>query len=365
MTQTAPILVVGGGMAGSLLALVLGRQGRAVTVFDPRREPVPVFRNEKLGHEQIALLEKFGALDCFAEACWPAASDPDAYPQGERPALYDCGAPHAEWLKAVRRAWPAHVRFVETSVESAEPSAVAPAVVTREGERVEGSLLALATGRLPTLCHSLGLKRRVFSANHSVCLGFSVAMDVRPTARIFPSAFGTGLGYVSVFPMPGEVRVNVFSYRSLTDAWTRRMSTDPLSALAELAPDAARALTGARVVRRCEARGTDLYETLGYDRLPGVVLLGDAFHAPCPASGTGMLRILNDIDVLTADCIPAWTRSPDARPARTAQFYRHARKRRIDRISLHKSRTGRANALETSLVWRARRSARRLLAARR
>ena len=353
------ILIVGGGMAGSLLALVLGRAGRRVVVFDPRRTPAPVFRNEKLGHEQIALLEKLGVLDCFAQVCWPPAGHPHAYPEGARPALYDCGAPHHEWLASVRRAWPDTVRFVEGSIARVELSEGRQLAHTQGGEVFAGRLLVLATGRMPALRDQIGVEHRMLSAQHSVCLGFSVATPKPVAAQVFPTPFGTGLGYVSLFPMPGETRVNVFSYRGLADPWTRRMSADPLAALADLAPQATAVLAGAVVVRRCEARATDLYETRGHI-LPGLVVLGDSFHAPCPASGTGMLRILNDIDVLTEAWLPGALATPGMEAAKVARFYAHPAKRRIDAASLRRSRLGRAQALDAGAYWRARRMLGRL-----
>ena len=184
-------------------------------------------------------------------------------------------------------------------------------------------------------------------------------------AQVFAAPFGSGLAYVSLFPMPGETRVNVFSYRDLRDDWTRRMSKDPIGAVAELVPAAGAALIGRDVVRRCEARATDLYDTQGHDRLPGVVLIGDAFHAPCPASGTGMLRILNDVDLLCETHVPRSLSTGDLSAACIAHFYRDGRKRRIDQLSLRKSRLGRAHALNTGPYWRVRRAAKRVLAQRR
>ena len=354
------VVVAGGGMAGSLLALVLGRAGRTVTVVDPRRDPPPVFRNEKLGHAQIALLRRLGALDCFEAACWPAPGAVGAYPQGGRPALHDCGAPHQAWLREVRAAWPDTVRFVQGAVEDVDLSAEGATVRLADGATLAGRLLVLATGRAPSLHAALGLDRRMLSPGHSVCLGFSVETPQPPPARVTPAPFGSGLGYVSLFPMPGETRLNVFSYRALSDPWTRRMSVDPIAALAELVPAAADALAGARVVRRCEARGTDLYALRGHARLPGLVVVGDAFHAPCPASGTGMLRILTDIEALSERCAPLWFATPGIGVDKTARFYADPVKRRTDAASLRRSRQGRAHALDRGGYWTARRAVGRL-----
>lgn len=354
------ILIVGGGMAGSLLALTLGRQGCPVVVFDPKADPSPVFRNEKLGREQISLLDQLGVLGCFEEVCWPTADSPGAYSTGKRPELFDCGARHHTWLRAVRKAWPANVRFVETTVHEIEESAGEASVTTIEGQRFTGHLVVLATGRLETLAASLGIDRKVTSPGHSVCLGFSLTPTSMVPAQIHSAPQGSGLGYVSIFPMPGELRVNVFSYRSMTDPWTRRMSADPLAALNELCPAAAMALKNGKVVRRCEARGTDLYSISGHRRLKRVILIGDAYHAPCPASGTGMLRILNDVLLLSDRFIPAWL-LPCNNRLDVKAFYLDREKLRVDRASVRRSRLGRMNAVARGPYWTARRSLRGML----
>ena len=349
------ILIIGGGMAGSLLALVLGRRGLPVTVIDPRRDPPPMFRNEKLGTEQIELLKHLGALSCFETACWPEG----AYPGMDKPSLTDCGAPHQAWLKSVRGAWPDSVTFVEGTVASLDADTAEPAITLADGEVLRGRLIVLASGRMHQLHEQLGISLRMLKPAHSACLGFSVTTEHFVPSQVHHVPFGQGVGYVSIFPMPGETRVNMFSYRPMNDPWTRRMAQDPIGALAEVSCDAARALKGAQVVRRCEIRGTDLYVTEGHKRA-GVVLIGDSFHAPCPASGTGMLRILHDIKVLTDGYLPQWLATSGMGADKITRFYNDPAKLKLDARSLRGSLRGREWAANTSLPWQAMRAARKL-----
>ena len=355
-SNAEPIQIVGAGMAGSLLALVLGRAGHAVVVFDPRPDPAPAFRIEKLDGEQIARLDRLGVLDCFRSVCWPKTDDTPAYADEARPALADAGARYADWVASLRSAWPSNVRWVDDVVEGVDPSPTGPVVLTRSGERSPGRLLVVATGRSPALTEAMGVERPVVSAGHSVCLGFSVARSGPVAARILQAPFGTGLAYVSLFPLPGELRVNVFSHRDLRDPWHRRMSADPVGALLELAPEAGALLAGRAVVRRCEARATDLYQARGHQRLAGTVLIGDAFHAPCPGSGTGLLRILNDVELLAVSYVPAWMKAATVTAEDVARFYADPRKRALDRASLRQSLRGRSHALDTGAYWRLRRA---------
>lgn len=338
-------------MAGSLLALVLGRKGYPVTIFDPHRNPPAMFRNEKLGTEQVTLLRDLGVLSCFEDACWPDG----AYLEGARPGLTDCGAPHHEWLTSVRRAWPDIVQFAETQVTHMSTTSSRQTVTVSDGQTYDGRLVVLASGRMPQLRDAAGIKVRIVSPAHSVCLGFSVMTPQPIASQIHHVAYGKGIAYVSLFPMPGEVRINVFSYRSMNDSWTRRMSHDPLQGLAEVSPEAMQALEGAQVVRRCEARSTDLYRLEGHER-DGLVVIGDAFHAPCPASGTGMLRILHDIRVLSEGYLPHWLSAGSVNRNSIATFYADRDKRKLDAKSLRSSKRGRESALNPSLQWSAYRA---------
>jgi 2-polyprenyl-6-methoxyphenol hydroxylase-like FAD-dependent oxidoreductase len=57
------IAIVGGGLAGSLAAVMLGRAGRAVTLVDPFESCRPDFRCEKLEEAHVDALRRAGVLD--------------------------------------------------------------------------------------------------------------------------------------------------------------------------------------------------------------------------------------------------------------------------------------------------------------
>jgi 2-polyprenyl-6-methoxyphenol hydroxylase-like FAD-dependent oxidoreductase len=359
---TAPVVIIGGGMAGSLLALVLGRAGVGVKLIDLKRDPAPAFRNEKLSLDQIARLRRMGVLSCFQEACWGAApADGETPPPGKRP-LTDSGARYDRWVERLRAAWPPEVAFIEGKAIDVYTSAETQAAALSTGERIEGRLLAIATGRGERLRNSLNMSRRVLSARHSICIGFSLALPEAPTAggdappgAVFAAKFGSGHGYVVYFPMPDEIRVNLFSYRELDDPWVAEVRKAPLDCLARDFPKAAAALAGLAIVRPPEIRSTDLYASEGHIQ-PGVVLLGDAFHAPCPASGTGMTRILNDVERLAAVHLPQWLATPGMDADKIAAFYTDPIKLAVDKRSLNASMMGRRSALDRSLYWGVRRT---------
>ncbi len=62
------IAIIGGGLAGSMAAAMLGRAGIAAVLIDPRPVYPPELRCEKIGGEQIALLHKTGLAEATLEA---------------------------------------------------------------------------------------------------------------------------------------------------------------------------------------------------------------------------------------------------------------------------------------------------------
>lgn len=365
--QDERILIIGAGMAGSLLALTLGRAGHAVDLIDLRRDPPPDFRNEKLGIDQIAALEQLGVLSCFETACWGEADEAGGH---LRPPLKDCGARYDRWIANLRAALPQSVRFVEGRADRIETSRERQTVTLAGGERLDGRLVVLATGRGDRLRASLGVERSIFSKRHSLCLGFSLAPPAggpwAAPAAIWHGRHGDRIAYVTFFPMLDEVRVNVFCHHDSGDAWVARMREDPVGVLSATLPPARAALVGSRVIRPLEARSTDLYTVAGHVQA-GVVLLGDAFHAPCPSSGTGMSRILNDVRLLAHVHVPEWMATPGMGRAKIAAFYDDPAKRAVDDESVRRSLRARALVTSDSLYWRLHRAAagvkRRLAAA--
>jgi len=292
-------------------------------------------------------------LDCFETACW------GDLPVGQRPPLKDCGARYDRWLTHVRAALQANVTFVEGKVDRINASDDLQSVGLTTGEQIEGRVVVLATGRGERLRAGLGVSRRVFSAKHSLCVGFSVAPPAgdpwNVQADIWHGRFGDRIAYATVFPMLGEIRVNVFCYHQPDDVWVRRMRDDPVRVLGQSLPEAAKLLGGREVVRPLELRGTDLYKVEGHVR-PGVVLLGDAFHAPCPSSGTGMTRILNDVDRLANVHLPQWLANPGMGQSKIAAFYADPAKNLVDHASVQRSMRDRAATMSQMPYWQVRRS---------
>ena len=101
-------------------------------------------------------------------------------------------------------------------------------------------------------------------------------------------------------------------------------------------------------------RPVDLTVTSGY-RLPGIVLVGDAFATSCPAAGTGLNKVFTDVERLCNVHIPSWLATPGMAEDKTAAFFDDEIKRAADDFSHDKAFFLRSLSTEDGLPWRARR----------
>jgi len=345
------IAVVGAGLAGALLALHVARQGRRVVVIDPRSRPRAEFRCEKLGTDQIAVLEELGLLHAVESGLAP----------GER--LASSGFRYDQVVNAVRAAWPQTATFIDSHVTDivAAEGGNGQQVVCGDRAVAQARLVALATGLSPRLLARLGMQRRHISDQHSVCLGVTlrqttacpVALDglLRHGERA-----GDRVAFVSVFRAGEHLRANMFTYHHPRDPWVRLAKQAPLAAIGQVLPGLRRALESVEVVEPAELWVTDIYRVENPTR-PGIVLIGDAFQTSCPSTAYGVTRLLSDIKILMRDHLDDWLQAPSIGPAEISAFYDNPSKTAVDAEGLGRAMTAREAAVSTGFRWRAYRLA--------
>ena len=107
-------------------------------------------------------------------------------------------------------------------------------------------------------------------------------------------------------------------------------------------------------------RPVDLYVSTGY-RQAGIVLVGDAFAATCPVTGTGTDKVLTDVTQLCNVHIPRWLATEDMGEDKIASFYDDPVKQACDSWSSEQSFSFRKVTLDNGPYWYAQRWARFLL----
>ncbi|MGB3274489.1 MAG: NAD(P)/FAD-dependent oxidoreductase [Xanthobacteraceae bacterium] len=361
------VAIVGGGLAGSLAAAMLGRTGASTVLIDPHPVYPDDFRCEKLDGFQISVLEKTGLADLIL----PATTHDREVWLARFGYLMDCrpsdqhGIFYNDLVNTVRATIPPPVRRIVAKAVDLSTSDDRQSVTLSTGDTVSARLIVLATGLSVSLRDKLGIARTVTSPCHSITAGFNLSPVGRAAfpfraLTYHPERARDGISYLTVFPIGDILRANLMTYRTMDDPWLRQLRQRPVPALEAVMPSLRRMIGDFAVSGPVRIRPTDLYITSGH-RQAGVVLVGDAFASPCPASGTGCGKVLTDIERLCNVHIPRWLTSDGLDAGKIAAFYDDPVKVENDRRSMAKAYHLRKTSIDPGLPWRTERVGRFVL----
>jgi 2-polyprenyl-6-methoxyphenol hydroxylase-like FAD-dependent oxidoreductase len=359
------IAIVGGGLAGSTAAAMLGRAGIATTLIDPHPVYPPDFRVEKLsGQLQVDRFRKTGVAEATLRKAthdgenWIARFGYllDKTPSQQYGIMYDA------LVNSVRAEIPAHVDTTYAKALSISNSAERQKIKLSNGEEISARLVVLTNGLNVGLRHQLGIERRLVSACHSISIGFYMAPRGRPSfdfpaLTYFSERPSDRTGYLTLFPIGNTIRANLFVYREMDDPWLRQIRHAPVETLNALLPRLRRITGDFEVTGDVKIRPVDLHVTSNH-RMPGVILVGDAFETTCPVTGTGTDKVFTDVERLCNVHIPAWLATEGMDESKIAAFYDDPVKTACDAWSSAKAYNFRAVSIETGIYWRALRWAR-------
>jgi 2-polyprenyl-6-methoxyphenol hydroxylase-like FAD-dependent oxidoreductase len=355
------VVIVGGGLAGSLAAAMLGKKQIATVLIDPHEVYPAELRCEKLDAGQIAILMKTGV----GEAVLPntaLASELDVVrfdrlvdrkPGMQRGIMYE------SLVNTVRSAIPSGVERIKGKVNAVANSPDRQLVTLSDGTEISARLVVIANGLNLGLRESLGMTRDVLSPQHSITIGF----DVKPVGR---SGFdfegftywsrrpSDMYAYLTLFPVPGAMRANFMVYREMTDAWFATLRKTPKQALLEAIPGLEEPVGPFEVTSQAWIRPADLYQTRNVDTA-GVVLVGDAFATSCPAAGTGTGKVFTDVERLCNRYIPHWLASDGMGAGKITAFYADPEKLAYDSYSRTFAFNLKSVSIDPGFKWAAQR----------
>jgi len=352
------IAIIGGGLAGSTAAAMLGRSGISAVLVDPHASYPPDFRVEKLsGEEQIERLGKTGLLEAVlrkatvADENWIARFGHllDKPPRRQFGILYDT------LVNTIRAEIPSNVERVVAKAVSVATSADRQRVVLSNDATISARLVVIANGLNVGLRHMLGIARHVRSPCHSISIGFDIAPLGRkafpfPALTYFSERPSDRIPYISLFPIGERMRANLFVYRDFDDPWLREFRRAPVETLTSALPRL-KHITGAFAVSGdVKIRPVDLCANSGYRRA-GIVLVGDAFATTCPVSGTGTDKVFTDVERLCNVHIPAWLATEGMDESKIAAFYDDPVKRACDEWAMEKAYSFRAVSIDPDFHW--------------
>jgi 2-polyprenyl-6-methoxyphenol hydroxylase-like FAD-dependent oxidoreductase len=351
------IAIVGGGLAGSLAAAVLARAGHQVVLIDKRAVYPEEFRVEKIAGPQLEILRRLG----FARELEAVACSYDHVLNIRDGKLVDISVGQAYGLSydrlvaMARGLIPDPSLLIVDQVSEVSCSGELQRLVLASGKRITARLVIVATGMAGALGHSLGMRRRVLAARHSVSFGFTIARtDARPFGFEALTCYGErpadGVDYLSLFPVAGGMRANLFMFRDPADPVMRELRRETRSTLLRLMPGLQPYLGDFHVIDRVQSWVMDLSIVEGHLK-PGVVLIGDAFQTNCPAAGTGVTRLLVDVERLCTEHVPRWLATPGMGVDKISLFYADHDKMASDQRSLRMARFREALTSGNDLRW--------------
>jgi 2-polyprenyl-6-methoxyphenol hydroxylase-like FAD-dependent oxidoreductase len=357
----ADIIVVGAGAAGATAAAVLGRQGWRVLLLDARATCPPVFKAEKIEHDELNLLRKFELLlplfphaGRISEIC--GAYDGRIF---RRRRMEQIGISYADLVNTLRDNLPASVETRVGRAEHITRDGEVKRVHLTDGEVLSARLVVVASGLGSEVLAGLGLRRQVVQKEQSAALGFNiVASDSRPfyfqSVSYYPDGHMTGIDYLTLFKIRHNMRANLFLFRPGNDPWMREFIQEPRRMLTIAFPKLSQVIGEYQVAGKIDSSSVDLYRTEG-DMPEGVVFIGDVLQNTCPSTGLGFKKIFTDISVLAA-FVPAWLSTPGMGPDKLRRFYDHPRKRSADAYAMRSALKHRRAAIDPSLRWKLRRA---------
>ena len=301
------LLVVGGGLAGSSLAIAMAREGKRVVLLERELVFRDRIRGELVHPWGVAEAERLGLLDLLLSRC---ARELPFIAEGTDPLdtrllgphfLVSLGFLHAAMQDALL-AEAARVATVwrRAELRELEPGAVprATVVVGEQVREVRPRLIVGADGRDSMVARAAGFER-ARDPEELITLGVLVECDGLPDDQIHVHLDPRGGRMVILLsPDPGYQRLYLVYHK---DVLPRRLSgardfTETIRHMREVGvPDDH--LAGAR--QHGPLGSFDgAHRWIAGPAREGVVLVGDAAAASDPAWGCGLSRTLRDVRLL-------------------------------------------------------------------
>lgn len=360
----ADIAIIGGGLAGSTTAAMLGRAGIDTILIDPHETFPPDFRCEKLDSSQVGILRKTGIADEVLAATtadrtfWSARFGQLI----EKRAGDQHGIMYDDLVNAVRATIPSNVTRAKAMVTHIATSADRQELRLSDDRTVSARLIVLASGLNIGLRHLIGIERKVLSPCFSITIGFDMKPVGRPAFDFDSMSYyaehpSDQTAYLTLFPIGDKTRANLFTYRKPDDPWLREIRNNTVETLHRLMPGLMRLSGPFEVTSQVRARPADLYVSEGHVQ-PGIVLVGDAFCTTCPASGRGTSMVFTDVERLCNIHLPRWLSSPGMDASKIGAFYDDPVKRACDAEAVAAAHRFKSISIDEGFKWTMERWAR-------
>lgn len=348
MKLYSDIVIVGGGIAGSALALVLARRGTNVTVLERQQDYADRVRGEYMHPWGVAEAQRLGIVDILLGAGGVFATRAIGYDESIPSHVAEArardigtilpgvpgglGVGHPAACRALSRAAEAAgVRYWRGASKVSVTLGAHPAVVfEKDGgmQQVHCRLIVGADGRNSTVRHQAGIPLRSAEPTH-LFSGMLVG-DIPEWPHDTYATASEGDIQCQIFPQ-GDKRVRL--YTTTASDQRRRYDGGPdgcASFLSDFRRTAcmplAESLAGGTPLGPCATfGGEDTWVDVPF--VEGVVLIGDAAGYNDPLIGQGLSLALRDTRVLSEILLTAERWSPES-----LLPYAEERRKRLRRV---------------------------------
>jgi 2-polyprenyl-6-methoxyphenol hydroxylase-like FAD-dependent oxidoreductase len=351
------VAIIGAGLAGTLAAILLSRQGLRVVLIDPHPIYPPDFRAEQIVGPQVAMFRQLGLLDILVQDTLPVGQ---AVAMRRGRVIGTETAPHygihyADMVNRARRALPPAVQIIKGKVTDIALNPERQTVWLCDGRSVQSRLVVLATGLGHRLANLLNIEHVVLREAQSLTFGFDFEVGAPSLFRssvlvVYGEQLDSRIDYLTVFAIENKLRANLFTYHERRDPWVRPFLQEPSEMLQEALPHLQQTLHGFRLTGPVQMRVNDLTTVKGHGQ-HGLVLIGDAFQTSCPAAGTGIGRLLHDIDRLCHEHVPRWFATSGMGCEKIRSFYHDPVKQARDAEALRVAAYRRSFVTEAGIGW--------------
>jgi 2-polyprenyl-6-methoxyphenol hydroxylase-like FAD-dependent oxidoreductase len=362
------VVVVGAGMAGVTLAHALTEPAERaypavpkVAIVDPKTQYPHAFKAEKIELDQAILMRRLGIFDWMLPGAGVIETVHDA--RGGRVqqtvTVEQYGLAYDDMVNRVRSRLQSRVDVRVGKVNAAQLGDDEQLLTLNDGTSLRARLVAFASGTQALEGLGLPVRHDHLDKEFSFAFGFDVARtDGSPftfdSVSYYPDGTSTRVAYLTLFPIGQTMRANLFTYHEPKDPWVGRFFDAPVETLLQAMPKLFDVTGSFAVVGKIHGQPIALYDNGDRPRV-GAVLVGDAFQSVCPTTGTGLSKVLTDVDVLANDCIRSWLRTSGMGSSKISQYYDHPRKRLVDKGSWDRAQYRKKFSLDASLRWKAHR----------
>jgi flavin-dependent dehydrogenase len=296
------VLIVGGGVAGSSLAIMLGRSGFAVRLFEKTQFPREKPCGEGLMPAGVAVLQRWG-LDALVAGCsfhgvrfyfgqGPAARNDCKTFRFQSPGLGQRRRVLDQELISCAAATPGVQVHTGVSVNSLIIERGVVKGLRVAGQEYRAPLVVAADGAHSTIRSQLGLDHPIKRDRFGMRAHFRLA-DAKPQVPWVEVFIGNKIELYAT-PLPNRE----ISVALLAPAGTLRAHPAEFLALCRSFPALADRLEGAQQITRLMG-AAPISGNSRHIATPGVVFLGDAAGYADPVTGTGMTQALITAELLT------------------------------------------------------------------